>query len=64
LLGIDIEEKDMDTLGGWMLTQNFDLEKGDSLVYGGYTFKVLDIEEHHIKRIEVFQNSDALQEKG
>lgn len=65
LLGTDIEEEDMDTIGGWMLTQNFDLEKGESLVFGGYEFKVLEIEEHHIKRIEVFPakvDSEALQE--
>lgn len=54
LLGIEIEEEDMDTIGGWMLTQNFELEKGESLFFGGYEFKVLEIEEHHIKRIEVF----------
>ncbi|MFC3883435.1 hemolysin family protein [Bacillus songklensis] len=65
LLGTNIEEEDMDTIGGWMLTQNFDLEKGESLVFGGYEFKVLEIEEHHIKRIEVFPakiDSAALQE--
>jgi CBS domain containing-hemolysin-like protein len=64
LLGTDIEEEEMDTIGGWMLTQNFDLEKGESLVFGGYEFKVLEIEEHHIKRIEVFPakiDFDALQ---
>ncbi|WP_078411200.1 hemolysin family protein [Priestia abyssalis] len=54
LLGTEIEEEDMDTIGGWMLTQNFDLEKGESLAFGGYEFKVLEIEDHHIKRIEVF----------
>jgi CBS domain containing-hemolysin-like protein len=64
LLGTNIEEEDMDTIGGWMLTQNFDLEKGESVVFGGYEFKVLEIEEHHIKRIEVFPakiDTDALQ---
>ncbi|MDE3837998.1 hypothetical protein C0966_01070 [Bacillus methanolicus] len=54
LLGTNIEEEDMDTIGGWMLTQNFDLEKGESVVFGGYEFKVLEREEHYIKRIEVF----------
>lgn len=54
LLGTEIEEEDMDTIGGWMLTQNFELEKGESLAFGGYEFKVLEIEDHHIKRIEVF----------
>ncbi|MDE3840750.1 hypothetical protein C0966_15845 [Bacillus methanolicus] len=66
LLGTNIEKEDMDTIGGWILTQNFDLEKGESVVFGGYEFKVLEREEHHIKRIEVFPakvNSEVLQEK-
>ncbi|WP_449537719.1 hemolysin family protein [Ferdinandcohnia sp. Marseille-Q9671] len=54
LLGIQIEEEEMDTLGGWMLSQNFDLEIGQSLVFGGFEFKVLDMEEHHILRVEVY----------
>lgn len=54
LLGINIEEEDIDTIGGWMLTQNFYLETGESVVFGGYEFKVLEREEHYIKRIEVF----------
>ncbi|PLR91949.1 hypothetical protein CVD19_21350 [Bacillus sp. T33-2] len=60
LMKTDIEEEEMDTIGGWMLTQNFDLKKGESLTYGGYEFKVLEMEDHHIIRIEVFPaNADT-----
>lgn len=65
MLGIHIEEEDMDTIGGWMLTQNFDLEKDESLVFDGFEFKVIEIEDHHIKQIEVFPakvDSEVLQE--
>jgi CBS domain containing-hemolysin-like protein len=53
LLGIEIVDEDMDTIGGWMLSQNFNLEKGESIIFEGFEFKVLDIEEHHIISIEV-----------
>ncbi|MFC3886001.1 transporter associated domain-containing protein, partial [Bacillus songklensis] len=57
LLGTKIEEEDVNTLGGWMLTRKFDLKKGESLSLDGYEFKVLDIKEHHIKRIEAFRTA-------
>jgi CBS domain containing-hemolysin-like protein len=62
LLGTNIEEEDMDTIGGWMLTQNFDLENGESVLFDGFVFKVLEIEDHHIKRIEVFQSTKVVEE--
>lgn len=55
LLGINIKEEDMDTIGGWILTQNFEIQKGKSVEFDSFEFKVLDMEEHHIKRVEVFK---------
>ena len=52
LLGTDIEEE-MNTIGGWILTQNFDIKKGKSILFGTFEFKVLEMEDHHIKRVEV-----------
>jgi CBS domain containing-hemolysin-like protein len=53
LLNIEIEEGEFDTIGGWMLTENFNVKQGDSLHFEAYTFKILEMEEHHIKYIEV-----------
>jgi len=53
LLGIEIEEGEFDTVGGWMLTENFNVKQGDTLSFEPYTFKILEMEEHHIKYIEV-----------
>ncbi|MBM7703850.1 hemolysin family protein [Metabacillus iocasae] len=53
LLGTDINEEEVDTIAGWILTQDFDVGKGDIVRYDGYYFKVLIIDDHHIKYVEV-----------
>ncbi|MEI2354725.1 hemolysin family protein [Mesobacillus zeae] len=58
LLGIEIDDEDIDTIGGWMLTENYDVKQGDTIVFSHYHFKVLEMEEHHIKYIEVIKNQE------
>jgi CBS domain containing-hemolysin-like protein len=53
LLGIDINDEDVDTIGGWILTENYEAKQGDSIQFGPYSFKIIDMEEHHIKYVEV-----------
>jgi CBS domain containing-hemolysin-like protein len=53
LLGIEVEEGDFDTVGGWILTENFDVKQGDVIDFADYSFKILEMEEHHIKYLEV-----------
>ncbi|MGG1396442.1 hemolysin family protein [Bacillus salipaludis] len=53
LLGTTLEEEDVDTIGGWFLTQKFDVHKGDSIEKDGYIFKINEIEGHHILYIDV-----------
>jgi CBS domain containing-hemolysin-like protein len=53
LLGIDIDDADVDTIGGWILTEKFDIKQGGKLSYGPYDFKVLKIEGHHIQLVEI-----------
>lgn len=57
LLGIEINEEDIDTIGGWILTENYEAKEGDIIHHDSYSFKILDMEEHHIKYIEVTQKS-------
>ncbi|WAA12550.1 hemolysin family protein [Fervidibacillus halotolerans] len=52
-LHLDIDDEDVDTIGGWILTENFEIKEGDSLTYKNYEFKILEMEDHHIKFIEV-----------
>ncbi|WP_102271952.1 hemolysin family protein [Cytobacillus massiliigabonensis] len=53
LLGTNLNEEEVDTLGGWILTQKFDLEQGDSIIQDGFQFIIKEIEGHHISYIEV-----------
>ncbi|MGM0775772.1 MAG: hemolysin family protein [Bacillota bacterium] len=53
LLGTDINDEDVDTIGGWILTENYEAKQGDIIEHEKYRFKILDMEEHHIKYVEV-----------
>ncbi|WP_199677389.1 hemolysin family protein [Lysinibacillus yapensis] len=53
MLGIEISDEDVDTIGGWFLTQRFDAVEGDSFDYEGYEFKIKELDGHHILYIEV-----------
>ena len=53
LLGIHMDYPDVDTLGGWFLTNKIDASIGDILEENGFTFTVQDAEDHHLLYIEV-----------
>ncbi|WP_338781365.1 hemolysin family protein [Metabacillus sp. FJAT-52054] len=53
MFGLEIDDKDVDTIGGWVLTEKFDIQKGDTVQFGSFTFKVRDMENHHIKYLEL-----------
>lgn len=55
ILGTDIEEEEVDTIGGWFLTQNYEVEVGDEIEYGGYIFHVKEAEPHHIEYLEIIK---------
>lgn len=57
LLGIDLSEEDIDTLGGWFLTRHTDVKKGDSIEAQGYEFTICEVDGHHIHTIEVRRSS-------
>ena len=53
LLGTDISDKEVDTIAGWVLTERFDVGKNDIVQHDDFYFKVLVIEDFHIKYVEV-----------
>jgi CBS domain containing-hemolysin-like protein len=55
LLGTDLHLEDVDTIGGWFLTQNIEAELGSELEVEGYTFKVHQKDGHQIHYLEVFK---------
>ncbi|WP_240793441.1 hemolysin family protein [Psychrobacillus vulpis] len=55
LLSIDIDEDDIDTIGGWFMTKSFDAVKGEKMLEQGYEFMVKDIDGHHIQYLEIMK---------
>ncbi|MEH7118822.1 hemolysin family protein [Neobacillus vireti] len=53
ILGTSISNKDLDTIGGWFLSEKFDANTDDCLEYEDYLFKIKEMEEHHILYIEI-----------
>jgi CBS domain containing-hemolysin-like protein len=53
LLNLDINDEDIDTIGGWILTENYEAKQGDIINLGSYSFKIIDMEDHHVKYVEV-----------
>lgn len=58
LLGTTLIEEEIDTFGGWFLSQNYDVKLGDHLSAEGYKFTVKEIEGHHILYIEVIKEKN------
>ncbi|MFP9127239.1 hemolysin family protein [Niallia sp. BSM11] len=55
LLSIEMDDEDIDTLGGWILTSDYDATEGDILTFDSYSFKIIEMEDHHIKYVEVMK---------
>jgi CBS domain containing-hemolysin-like protein len=52
------EESDVDTLGGWMLTENIDIQPGEGIVFDNYKFVAKEMEGHLIRVIEVIPHKE------
>ena len=52
LLGTNLSDEEVDTLGGWILSQKFDILENESIQADGYTFTVKEQDGHQIQYIE------------
>ncbi len=55
MLGTDIEDDDIDTIGGWFMTKRFDAVEGDSIQEQGFEFIAKELDGHHILYLEVLK---------
>ncbi|MDM5226758.1 hemolysin family protein [Cytobacillus sp. NJ13] len=53
LLGTSLSDDDVDTIGGWIMTQKYDVTQGDFIEEEGFRFIIKEMEGHHISYIEV-----------
>ncbi|MFC4558704.1 hemolysin family protein [Virgibacillus kekensis] len=55
ILGTDLEDEEVDTIGGWIITHHLDAEKGTVVEYDGYQFIVEEIDGYQIKKVKVIK---------
>ncbi|MDX8362679.1 MULTISPECIES: hemolysin family protein [Bacillaceae] len=53
LLNLSIDDEDIDTIGGWILTKEIDVQENQVIEYEGYIFTLKEIDDHQIKLIEI-----------
>ncbi|MCJ7843527.1 hemolysin family protein [Lederbergia sp. NSJ-179] len=51
LLGISLSDEEVDTLGGWVLSQNSDVKVGDTFTHDHVTFTVKEMDGHQVQYI-------------
>lgn len=56
LLGTHLSGDDVDTIGGWLMTQKYDFKMGDIVKADGFQFIIQEMEGTHISYIEVMKD--------
>jgi CBS domain containing-hemolysin-like protein len=51
---LDIDNENVDTMGGWLLDQKYDVKEGEEIEYHGYRFKAIQKEKNSIIVIDIF----------
>ena len=62
LLSINIDEEDIDTIGGWFMTKSYETIKGEKLQEQGYDFMIKEIDGHHIQYLEIIKSAPLVEE--
>jgi len=57
-LGIDVNDEDIDTIGGWIFAKNLDAKVGTIVEYEGYQFIVEEIEGYQIKKVKIMKKDE------
>lgn len=56
LLGTDLDDEDIDTIGGWIFAKKLDATFGTIVEYKDFQFIVEEIEGDQIKKIKIVKN--------
>ena len=58
IFGLNIEEENVDTIGGWLLNEKYDIKVGEDIHYGNCLFKVIQKDKYSIELVDLFINSE------
>ena len=59
LFGLELDDQEMDTLGGWILTKISDPEVGNTIQYEDFKFEILEMDGHQVKYLEISKNTEV-----
>ncbi|MCA0969454.1 hemolysin family protein [Halobacillus litoralis] len=54
---VDLKHEEIDTISGWIYTQDYDVEEGTVLQGGRLHLKVVDMDDHQIRKVEVWDEA-------
>lgn len=58
LFGLDLEDDEVDTIGGWLFNHlEGNIAKGQKVAAGGYVFEIDQTERHRIQRVHIYKTS-------
>jgi CBS domain containing-hemolysin-like protein len=61
LLKLDLDNSEVNTMAGWILSNDSDIREGQILKYDKYEFKVIEMDGHQIKKIHLKEIGKQLQ---
>ncbi|WP_424767775.1 hemolysin family protein [Paenibacillus sp. sgz302251] len=53
LIGAELEQEDVDTVGGWLYSEMQDAKPGNQFFHKNYTFTVREVGKHRINKVEL-----------
>lgn len=62
VFGLNIEEENVDTIGGWILNEKYDIQVGEDVHFDPFIFKVIQKEKNSIEVIDVFMKNPEIEE--
>jgi CBS domain containing-hemolysin-like protein len=57
LIGVNIEHEDVDSIGGWLYSQQPELPKGKEWKFGEWTFIIREKDKYRIRKIEIMRQN-------
>ncbi|NDI33814.1 hemolysin family protein [Chengkuizengella sediminis] len=63
LYNLNIRNTDLDTIGGWVLSEADEIEDGIVIKKGNYDFKIIEHDGHQVKKVEISKSSSGKEEK-
>ncbi|MEQ4483475.1 hemolysin family protein [Cohnella silvisoli] len=64
LFGLEIEDEEVDSIGGWMFNHlEGNISKSQKVIHGAYVFEIAQTERLRVQRVHIYKNKEAATDK-